>query len=129
MNVKRLFKNLSRIFNNDFMVFALMALMVPFFNANAKKDEETLTATPILTSRCKALINSRSKKIGLKQKAANLKKRASTLNSNLSPNAKSKKKKIELVERKIDLKIQLLSKEISYLEEDIIRKGCPSIKL
>lgn len=90
---------------------------------------EDLIVTPIMSRKCQELLKFREQRIKLRQKAQFLVKRVEKLLKNSPSQRKYLKKKLELVQSEIGQEIYLLTFQISSLEEDIVRKGCPGVRI
>lgn len=84
---------------------------------------------PVIGNRCKAMLKKREEKQALRQKLSALRKRNDRLQK-LTPKNK-KLVKLMLIQNKRELiqEIELATFRIQNLEEEIILKGCPGIKL
>lgn len=84
---------------------------------------------PSISFRCKELIKDRNTKITVKQKLKSLLKRNEKLLTKTPDNKKSAKGRLEVSYNEIKNEIYLLNMRIRSMEEDIVRKGCPGIRL
>jgi Tfp pilus assembly protein PilO len=84
---------------------------------------------PVISSRCKALIKERNKKIQVKQKLFSLIKRNEKLLKLAPRNKESAIMKLEVNASKLQNKLRLTKFSIQSMEENIVRQGCPGMTL
>ena len=84
---------------------------------------------PAVSFRCKELIKRRNEKVSIKQKAQFLLQKSKKLRDVTPINKKSVKRKLQRNAIALDQKLHILGLEISRMEEDIVRKGCPGLIL
>lgn len=84
---------------------------------------------PALSYRCKSLLQDRNDKVKVKQKLKALMQKNKKLQSQTPENKKSLTAKLTLSENELTNMLSLTELQIKSMEENIIRKGCPGIKL
>ena len=103
------------------------------FNSNAydigKGLKETIITDPSITKKCEILTTDRRKKVRHRQRLIALAKRNQKLQSRTPAEKESVRKKLITNLQSIKREIILTNLEVRHTEEDIIRRGCPGIKL
>lgn len=110
------------------MRLILLALLFSF-GVLAQDSTGDLINDPSLSLRCKELIKQRNQKIIVKQKMKSLIKRNEKLMSRTPVNKKTTMSKLRLSYQELRNEIYLINIVIRSMEEDIVRKGCPGIRL
>ncbi|MBF0364000.1 MAG: hypothetical protein HQK50_00425 [Oligoflexia bacterium] len=134
-------KNLN--FYAQIMVLVIFSLMLLMKQGVAKESEEDqsflekleqLENQEVITSktinnRCQALVKDRDYRLQLKQKANALKKRVQRLQKNVPPKKIYLVKKLDYIMTEINQELHLINLQIVSMEENIVRKGCPGVKI
>lgn len=90
---------------------------------------QNIIEDPTVSLRCKRLLEERNEKIGYQQRLKALLKRTQKLEKHSAKNRESALKQVEIAQTEIENDIRLTSMRIQSMEENIIRKGCPGIRL
>lgn len=90
---------------------------------------ETIITDPSITKKCEILITNRKKKVSHRQKLIALAKRNQKLQTQTPSEKESVRKKLIGNLQSIKREIILTNLKVRHVEEDIIRRGCPGIKL
>lgn len=111
----------------------LLTLTLINFNGYTKAFSadynKSIITDPAISRRCNALIKKRNQKIEVKQKLVSLIVRNERLKKITPKNKKTVSKSLEINFTKLNNELKLAKLTIEYLEENIIRKGCPGISL
>lgn len=84
---------------------------------------------PAVSTRCKALLREREKKILVKQRLQGLLQQNQLLQKKLDRRKEILQKKLTASEFKIETSLKHSKKRIQQMEEKIVRSGCPGIPL
>jgi len=90
---------------------------------------KTVITDPSISRRCNALIKQRQQKIDHKQKIRNLLQRSKRLIQYTPPERKTILTKLRKNYKQLSRELRHTLNQIQNKEENIIRKGCPGIKL
>lgn len=93
------------------------------------QEYQNIIEDPTISLRCKRLLEERNEKVFHQQKLKALLKRTKKLEKHSSQNRTSALKQIEITQTEIENDLRLTSMRIQSMEENIIRKGCPGIRL
>jgi hypothetical protein len=89
----------------------------------------TIITDPAISRRCFKLIGDRQEKLSVKQKIRGLIERNQYLQKVTPNNKETVKEKLQVSMRNLENELILIDTRLTYLEETIIRKGCPGIQL
>lgn len=95
----------------------------------ALDDVKSVITDPIISRRCKSLLKERTKKIRIRQKLNAMILRNEKLQKSLEPKQKVAQQKLELNKTQLKNNLRLTAIRVQSMEENIIRKGCPGIRL
>ncbi len=84
---------------------------------------------PSVSIRCKEMIKVRNDKIHIKQKMSSLLKRTNNLMVKTPKKKKTSSLRLQLIKSDIKNELLLTSMLIKSMEEEIVRRGCPGIRL
>ena len=93
------------------------------------QSEMNILKEPILSRRCKNLLDDRQQKLSVEQRLTGMLIRNSELTSQAAEEQKTLKRRLELNKRQIENNLRLTKMRIKSMEENIIRNGCPGIIL
>ena len=93
------------------------------------QDINDIINDPSVSLRCKEMIKERNEKVATKQKLKSLFKRNEKLLNKVPKNKKSTRIRLDLSLNQIKNEIYLINMQISEKEENIVRQGCPGIRL
>ena len=97
--------------------------------ANIGQDINDIINDPSVSLLCKEMIKERNDKVVTKQKLKSLFKRNEKLVTKVPKNKKSTRVRLDLSLNQIKNEIYLINMQISQMEENIVRQGCPVIRL
>lgn len=109
------------------LLFILTALFLPLLGSS--QDFQSIIEDPTVSLRCKSLLEERNEKIIYQQKLKTLLQRTKKLEKHSAQNRESAIKQIQISQNEIENDLRLTSMRIQSMEENIIRKGCPGIRL
>lgn len=108
----------------------LSIIFFTIFNAQSQvSGTRNIITDPALSYRCKALLKERDEKIKTKQKLKSMLQRNAKLLKQTPKNKKTLIAKLSISKNEITNFLSLTELKIKSMEENIIRKGCPGIKL
>ena len=111
-------------------IFSFLTLSALFFSFEGiAQDFQSIIEDPTVSLRCKSLLEERNEKIIYQQKLKNLLQRTKKLEKHSAQNRTSILKQIQINQTEIENDLRLTSMRIQSMEENIIRKGCPGIRL
>lgn len=111
----------------NYPLFIFIALFLPFLGHT--QDFQSIIEDPTISLRCKRLLEERNEKIVYQQKLKTLLQRTQKLEKHSAQNRTSAIKQIQISQNEIENDLRLTSMRIQSMEENIIRKGCPGIRL
>jgi uncharacterized GH25 family protein len=115
---------------NKLVSTILFVLFFTIFNAHSQViGTRSIITDPALSYRCKALLKQRKEKIKTKQKLKSMLQRNNKLLKQTPQNKKTLITKLSISKNEITNYLSLTKLKIKSMEENIIRKGCPGIKL
>jgi len=94
----------------------------------AQKKRNHIT-DPMITLKCNYLFDDREKKVATRQKAKALLWRNRQLLADAPINKQKAINRLKYTSQRLTQEVSLLSLKITKLEEKLIRKGCPGIRL
>lgn len=106
----------------------MLVLILNVCQASTDSIKDVIT-DPIISRRCKSLLQERSKKIRIRQRLNAMVLRNEKLQKELEPKQQVAKQKLELNKTQLKNNLRLTAIRVQSMEENIIRKGCPGIKL
>lgn len=109
-----------------FLIICITFFSIPL---GFTQEYQNIIEDPTVSLRCKRLLEERNEKIFHQQKLKALLKRTKKLEKHSSQNRTSVLKQIEITQTEIENDLRLTSMRIQSMEENIIRKGCPGIRL
>jgi hypothetical protein len=112
-----------------YLISILILLYASQLLAQLGEDINDIITDPSVSERCKELIKERNDKINSKQKLKALLKRNEKLLAKTPRKKKSARSKLNLSYNDIKHEIYLLNLNIQSKEENIVRQGCPGIRL
>jgi hypothetical protein len=95
----------------------------------AQSQISDIITDPSVTLRCKELIKERTAKVLIKQKMKDLLKRTEKMIAKTPRHKKTVISKLRLTYQELRNEIYLINIVIRNMEENIVRKGCPGIRL
>jgi hypothetical protein len=111
-----------------FVLIALFTLL-QINSANAQSSMADLITDPSVSLRCKELIKDRNSKVLTKQRMKDLLKRNEKMITKTPRHKKTVLSKLRLAYQELRNEIYLINIVIRNMEENIVRKGCPGIRL
>lgn len=99
------------------------------FSIFAQSELDDLVTDPSVSLRCKELIKDRNAKVMTKQKMKDLLKRNEKMINKTPTYKKTVLSKLKLSYQELRNEIYLINIVIRNMEENIVRKGCPGIRL
>ncbi|MBF0206666.1 MAG: hypothetical protein HQK53_07230 [Oligoflexia bacterium] len=84
---------------------------------------------PAISTRCRELLKYREERIRLRQKAQFLSRRIQRLQNEAPERRVYYKKKMDFIAIEVSHELHILNFQIQVIEEDIVKKGCPGIKI
>lgn len=107
----------------------LLFISTNFVNAQSGSIQEKIITDPSISRRCEELLNHRRQKIGHKQRITYLIEHAKKLKKQTPENKVSIDQKISETTLELIKEAKLTTLQISHIEENIIRHGCPGLSL
>jgi uncharacterized membrane protein len=106
-------------------------MLILFFSLSASSQEiiTDIIEDPSVSVRCKEMIKVRNDKIHIKQKMSSLLKRTNGLMTKTPKEKKTSSLRLQLIKSDIKNELLLTSMLIKSMEEEIVRRGCPGIRL
>ena len=98
-------------------------------SAQAGSRQWSHITDPMITLKCNHLFDKRAEKVELRQKAKGLLWRNRNLLQKTPVNKERGLNRLKYTSQRLKQEITILSLKISRLEEELIRKGCPGIRL
>lgn len=123
---------------NDILRRALRSIVLTsiiFFNtqhicwAQSNSIQEKIITDPSISRRCEELLNHRKQKIGHKQRITYLIEHAKKLKNRTPDNKISIEERLSRTTLDLIKEAKLTTLQISHIEENIIRHGCPGLSL
>jgi hypothetical protein len=114
------------------LAFYLLLLSHPTWAQNQGtigQDINDIINDPSVSLRCKEMIKERNDKVATKQKLKSLFKRNEKLVNKVPKNKKTTRVRLDLSLNQIKNEIYLINMQIAEREENIVRQGCPGIRL
>ena len=108
------------------ILFTISALNSALCNTDSDVD---ILREPILSRRCKSLLDDRKQKLSVEQRLTGMLLRNTQLTDQAAEEQKTLKRRLELNKRQIENNLRLTKMRIKSMEENIIRNGCPGIIL
>ncbi len=107
------------------LIFALC------FSAALAQDEfiSKVLTDPALSLRCKEMLGSRENKLEVKQKTQSLLARARGLLDTAPQSKQSIIKRLKVNKTLLERRLQIAELQVSSMEEEIIRSGCPGLAI
>lgn len=115
------------IFRLKYLIIFIGILLSP--GLSAEDFRKTVITDPSISRRCNELMRQRQQKIDHKQKIRNLLQRSKRLIQLTPPERKTIMTKLKKNYKSLSHELRLTLNQIQNKEENIIRKGCPGIKL
>lgn len=92
-------------------------------------DLKKFVENPQMGARCQKLINKRKNSMDLMQRAVSLEEKTSKMMLKVPEQKKTIRDKLENLKNEFFKEKSLLELKVKILEEEIIMKGCPGVKL
>lgn len=96
---------------------------------HCQSDMSDIITDPSLSIRCKELIKDRAAKIQIKQSMKDLQNRNEKMLAKTPKHKRVVHSKLNLTYQELKNEIYLINIVIRNMEENIVRKGCPGIRL
>ncbi len=96
---------------------------------SAQDYNQTVVTDPSISIRCQSLIKKRQDKITIRQKLEGLISRNRRLQKNAPKNKVTVKDKLQLNMKRLQRELTLTNLKIKSMTENVVRKGCPGIRL
>ena len=106
------------------ILFILLTMQVVY-----TQRKHTHITDPMITLKCNYLFDDREKKVNTRQKAKALLWRNRQLLRDAPINKEKAINRLKYTSQRLTQEVSILSLKISKLEEKLIRKGCPGIRL
>ncbi len=98
-------------------------------NSWSQNSSNTIVEDPIISRRCKSLLQERNEKIKYQQKLNTMLLRNEKLRERAKDNQEVVKQRLKLNKTQLKNTVRLTQIRIKAMEENIVRKGCPGITL
>ena len=110
------------------LIFSLLLTTLGLCHAGLETIKDIIT-DPVISRRCKGLLQERSEKLQVQQKLNSMLLRNQKLQDKLKPQQQVSKQKLKLNRSELKNNLKLTSIRIKAMEENIVGKGCPGISL
>ncbi len=108
---------------------SFVALFLFSYTNMAELQAQDIIRTPVISQRCKSMLEDRREKISNQNRLSGLLQRNERLQNQLKPNQQVVRRKLILNATRIENNLRLAKMKLKSMEEQILRKGCPGITL
>lgn len=110
------------------MKYLILILFTLNLIAQEQFTKDVIT-DPTVSFRCKHLIEERNEKISIQQRLNSLAQRNIQMLKQVPENKKQALMQLRMTKTQLNNEIRLSNLKVRAMEENIIRKGCPGMKL